>query len=213
VSFNIAQFRSNALPKGGARPSLFEVMFPNISNLRTIAPQTVQLGDDLFKFRCTAATLPSSMMGAIPVAYMGRTIPLPGERTFDPWTISIMEDEDFKIRDFFEAWSNQMNSHVGNLAQSSDIMDTKVDDVIVKQLSRSGEIVRQYHFYGMFPIGVGDIMLNWREGNAIEMFDVRFAYDFWAPAGTFQADSTEIAPASYDVGDFGSSLSSRIGNV
>lgn len=210
MSFDIAAFRANALPNGGARPSLFEVMFPNVTNLRTLAPQSVQLGDDLLKFRCVAATLPSSMMGAIPVSYMGRTIPLPGERSFDPWTITIMEDEDFKLRDFFEAWSNQMNSHVGNLANSSDIRDTKVDDVIVKQLRREGGIIRQYHFFGMFPIAIGDIMLNWREGNAIEMFDVRFAYDFWTPAGVAQADSTEFAPASYDVGDT-SDLAPRVG--
>ena len=99
MSFNINQFLSNSLVRGGARPSLFEVVFPNITNLRTLAPQTAQLGDDAMMFMCSAASLPSFRVDAIPVYYFGRAVYYPGERTFDPWMVSILNDEDFKLRD------------------------------------------------------------------------------------------------------------------
>lgn len=154
-------------------------------------------------FLCSAASIPAARVDAIPVYYFGRPVYYPGERTFDPWAVTIMNDEDFKLRDFFESWSNQMNSLIGNVAQSSDPANYKVDDVTVIQWGKDGTLIRQYQFFGMFPVIVGDIQLSWDQGNRIETFDVRFAYDFWSPAKSGQPDQTQSAPATYDPGDDG----------
>lgn len=214
--FNINTFRANGLVLGGARPSLFQVEFPNVSNLLTQIPQTKQLGDQDMIFLVSAASIPAARVDGIPVYYFGRPINLPGERSFDPWSVTVLNDEDYGLRDFFEAWSNQMNSLQGNLAQSSDPSTLKVDHVSVTQWGKDGSLVRQYYFYGMFPVVVGDIALSWDQGNRIETFDVRFLYDWWEPANSSQPDQTQTAPPSYDPGDVQSTadtLTQKINNA
>jgi len=214
MQLNIARFRANGLTKGGARPSHFEVIFPNLPNLITPVPTAVQMGTSQMTFLATAASLPAARTDAIPVYYFGRQVYYPGERTFEPWSVSILNDEDFKLRNFFEAWSNQMNSFVGNEADSSDPRTYKVDDVTVRQWSKDGNLIREYRFFGMFPVIVGDIQLSWDQGNRIETFDVRFVYDWWQPAISGQPDQIQTSPATYDVGDTGdlTGLSSRVIN-
>lgn len=216
MQFNVNSFRANGLTLGGARPALFEVMFPNITTLGTALPVSKQLGEDDMIFLCSAASIPAARVDAIPTYYFGRVIYQIGERTFDPWTVTIMNDEDFGLRDFFEAWSNQMNSLQGNLAQSSDPSTLKVDQVSVTQFGKDGSLTRQYVFFGMFPVVVSPIELSWDQGNRIETFDVRFAYDWWEPAGSTTPDSPSTAPASYDPGDVAntaSSLSAAVNNT
>lgn len=203
MSFNIHRFRSQGLTQGGARPALFEVNFPNITNLQTILPTTAQLGDEQITFLCTAASIPESRVNQTPVYYFGRPVNFAADREFAPWVTTILNDEDFKLRDFFEAWSNQINSLVGNVAASADPRNYKIDDVSVRQLSKAGPLIREYFFAGMWPSVVSDIQLSWEQGNRIETFDVRFAYDWWTPAKSGQPDQNQTSPATYDVGDSG----------
>lgn len=212
MQFNISRFRANGLTSGGARPSLFEVLFPNIANLDTPVPRNNQLGADEMVFECTAASIPAARVDAIPVYYFGRPVYYPGERTFEPWSVTILNDEDFALRNFFESWSNQMNSLVGNVAESSDPRNYKVDDVTVRQWGKDGTLIREYRFFGMFPVIVADIALSWDAGNRIEQFDVRFAYDWWIPARSGNPDQQQTAPATYDPGDDGTltGLSTRV---
>lgn len=199
--FNINTFRSQGLVEGGARPSMFEVIFPNISNLNTVLPVLVQSNTDRLSVSCTAASLPAFRVDAVPVYYFGRPIYFNGERTFDPWVVTILNDEDFALRDFFEAWSNQTNQLVGNIQESSDPNDYKVDGVTVRQWGKAGNLIREYEFAGMWPAIVGDIALSWDQGNRIETFDVRFVYDWFKPVKQGNADQPLAAPPTYDVGD------------
>jgi len=204
MPFNVANFRSNGLVLGGARPSLFEVFFP------VYPPGLIANGNlgtksafgDRLTFLCNSASIPASRVDAVPVFYFGRSIYLAGERSFEPWAVTVLNDEDFDLRDFFEAWSNRMNMMVANIQQgSSSPEDYKVDMAKVIQWGKDGSLLREYVFYGLFPVIVGDIALSWDQGNRIETFDVRFAYDWWEPAITGQPDQEQLAPASYDPGN------------
>jgi len=203
MPFNVNSFRANGLVLGGARPSLFEVFFPIFppglfasGNLATKST----FGDKL-TFLCNAASIPASRVDAIPVYYFGRAVNFAGERAFDPWNVTILNDEDFKVRDFFEAWSNRINMMTANIQEtSSNPQDYKVELAKVIQWGKDGGLLREYNFFGMWPSIVGDIQLAWEQGNRIETFDVRFAYDWWEPALVGQPDQEQLAAATYDPG-------------
>jgi hypothetical protein len=202
MPFNVNSFRSNGLIWGGARPSLFEIFFPVYppgllsGNLGTKST----FGDKL-TFLANAASLPASRVDAIPVYYFGRSIYFAGERSFEPWTVTILNDEDFALRDFFEAWSNRINMLTANIQEiSNDPRDYKIDQTKVIQWGKAGELIREYNFFGMWPVIVGDIALAWDQGNRIETFDVRFAYDWWEPALAGTPDQDQEALATYDPG-------------
>jgi hypothetical protein len=203
LAFDINTFRTDGLPYGGARPSLFEVQMAPIPAL----PQQSQTISDSI-VRCQAATLPEFRTSSIDVFYMGRAIKVLGERTFMPWTIRVYNEIDFNFRDFFEAWSNLGNTLIGNQAQFTDNIlavnnGYKVDGIIVRQLTKQLGMARSYVFFGAYPENVGSIDLNWQDGNRIETFDVQLAYDYFIPAGALNGpsgyDTGVSLPGTYDV--------------
>ena len=105
MAFNINDMRSG-LALGGAKPSLFQVQISN--------PVT-SLADLKAPFMIRAAALPASTLNPIEVPYFGRKIKIAGDRTFDPWTVTVINDEDFLVRNAMEQWMNSINSHTGNL--------------------------------------------------------------------------------------------------
>jgi hypothetical protein len=194
AGFNIDSFKANGLKLGGARPSLFSVQLqfplavPSLDG-KGIAEQA--------EFLIKAAALPASTIGEIDVSYFGRKIKMSGDRTFDDWTVTVLNDEDFKIRNGFEAWSNFMNTHQSNRlgvaggggSTSPAIYKT---DITVTQYSKGGPgndngVIRSYVLVGAFPTQISAITLDWDRNNTIEEFDVRFAYDYWRPyfGGTY----------------------------
>ena len=182
MSFNIDAFKSRGLAFGGARPSLFEVRFtfpPAVG----VSPLVADKG----RFLVKAAALPASTVGEIDVSYFGRKIKLTGDRTFDDWTATILNDEDFLIRNAFETWSNYLNTHQSNRVGSPDSRpETYKAEIEVVQYSKGGPsgpegIIRGYRLVGAFPTQVSAITLDWDRNNTIEEFDVRFAYDYWVP--------------------------------
>ena len=56
-----------------------------------------------------AAEIPAANIGNIPVPFRGRVLPVAGDRTFDPWTVTVINDAQFNIRDAMEQWSNLIN--------------------------------------------------------------------------------------------------------
>ena len=195
MAFSPTEFRSQGLPLGGSRPSMFEVAFPG-----QFLPSTGLESESLMQI--SAASIPQARVTSIDVYYFGRPIRVVGERSFPPWRVSVYNDEDWGLRDFFEAWSNQMNTFAGNIQLgTNEIMagtngsgGYKVDQVIVRQYGKAGDLLRSYEFYGMYPEEVGEIQLNWENGNRIETFDVQFAYDFWLNG---IIDTDQISGATY----------------
>ena len=174
MTFNINNFRSQ-LQFDGARPNYFEVQmaFPgNVLNAGTAAIKTT--------FMAKSAELPASMMGVAPLYYYGREVKLPGNRTFSPWTINIIQDEDFIIRGAFENWMNGMNAHVGNIRDPSMIYsDGYSVDCIVRQFGKTGFIIKEYNFVGLFPINLAEIPLDWGSNDAIMEWSATLDYQYW----------------------------------
>lgn len=169
MAFNITLFQS-ALFGGGARPSLFQVTIQNpvapLSNLKT-------------PFMVQSAQIPESTLNTIQTNYFGRQVKLAGNRTFTDWTVSIINDEDFLIRDGMEKWSNAINGLRSNL-RSFNLATTAQykTNATVTQFSKTGIPLRTYNFIGLFPTSVGAIALDW-SSDEVERFDVTFSYDYW----------------------------------
>lgn len=158
---------------GGARPNQFQVVltFPSFVGGIGVA------AGNAATFLCRAATLPASTVGDIVASYRGRPVHFAGERTFTPWTISVYNDTNFLIRNSMETWSNG----VLNYAATNGIQrpaDYQVD-LLVYQLDRNDNIIKQYTFYDAYPTNVGQIQLDFAQNTEIELFDVEFEYNFF----------------------------------
>ena len=181
---NITNFRDR-LVGGGARPNLFEV---NIELPDGVIGQA-DYRDDV-RFMVKAAEIPAANVGNIPVPFRGRVLPVAGDSTFDPWTVTIINDSKFNIRDAMEQWSNKINDlqfDVGDISPSN--YQTKAE---VFQLSRGGKtssasstggesinVLRTYNFEGIYPSVVSSIPLDYGATDSIEEFQVTFNYLFW----------------------------------
>lgn len=176
MPFNISAFKSNGLVYGGARPSLFQV---RMSVPAGIGIDAVSVNK--FTFLCKTAELPESTVSSIEVPYFGRRIKVAGERAFADWSVSVLNDEDFSVRAMFEAWSNALNRHVSNVRDPSLSAEQYKVDLEVIQYAKDGAEIRSYDLIGAFPTSIGSIGLNWDSANAIEEFNVTFAYDYWVP--------------------------------
>lgn len=190
MPFNVSTFASQGLPYGGARASLFEVFLTLPAG---IAQPTAE---SQFRFVCKASSIPTSTVGQIEVPYFGRKIKMAGNRTFENWQVTVMNDEDFLVRNAFELWSSYINSHENNLRDASVITETGLaayrTTATVHHYAKTGVFAggttdgeaaiptRSYKFNNIFPINVGNIELNWETTDAIEEFTVEFAYDYWA---------------------------------
>ena len=183
---------------GGARPNLFEceLYFPEASiPLDTTRSQLT----DRSRFMVKAANLPASNVAAINIPFRGRNLKVAGDRTFDIWTITIINDVDFSIRTAFERWMNLINKHEDNAGITNPT--TYQRDMFVRQLGRSGisgstpssdtqvPVLKQYRFYGTFPTNVSAIDLSYDQSDTIEEFTVDLQvqwFDALDPTGTSQ---------------------------
>lgn len=173
MAFNINDFKSRGLTKGGVRPSLFQVEInPNIGEDSATMEK--------FIFTCRASEVPAATVESVNVPYFGRQIKLAGDRTFTDWSVTVMNDEDYLVRNMFEDWSNQINQLAGNI-KLLPANTYKSTDATVTQFSKDGSKIRAYQFVGIFPVSVGAMALDWDSTNAIQTFDVTFAYDYWLP--------------------------------
>lgn len=188
MSFNVDTFRKQ-LRDDGARPNLFEVYIPFVNGLQ----------DFSLKFMCKAAQIPGSNMGLIEVPYFGRTVKVAGNRTYDDWTVTVMNDENFTLRKKFEEWHNVLNSHVGNKRDPNYRSNTRYgQDAIVKHYRKTGGVARTYNIIGLWPTNVAPIDLDWGSNDTIEEFTVTFAYQYWQTAEESKSTAPEVAPSNQE---------------
>ena len=171
---NIADFKSQMIG-GGARPNQFraELTFPSFVTLGAVAGQRAQ-------FLCKAAQLPASTIETIPVLFKGRPVNFAGERTFQPWTVTIYNDTTFGIRNALEQWQSGIQNYDTTNGRVNP-SDYQVD-LSIHQLDRNGAIIKTYKFVDAFPTMIGAIGLDYEQQNAIEQFDVEFTYNFFTSA-------------------------------
>ena len=167
----ITDFKSK-LTGGGARPNLFEVVlsFPT-------AAATDSATLDKARFLVKAAALPASNVAPIDVPFRGRILKIAGDRTFDTWTITVINDTDFAIRSAFEKWMNTINKVSDNTGTTDPTLYQA--DAYVYQLDRTGETLRAYHFYDIFPTNISAIELSYDSTDAIQEFTVEMQVQWW----------------------------------
>lgn len=187
MPFNIEDFKAYGLSKGGARPSLFEVEVPG---------GWPQSGDAHGKtqFLVKAASIPPSIVEHVDVPYFGRKIKVTGDRVFPNWSITVLNEEDYTLRNGFMNWHEHMNSKVPNLLNqtSGDISQYK-KDLFVRQYSKPGLIIFECKIVGAFPVTIDVMNLDWDATNQIQTFDVELAYDYW-----IAGDAISSGRAVYD---------------
>ena len=171
---NIADFKAQMIG-GGARPNQFrvELSFPSYVTLGVVAEKCAQ-------FLCKAAQLPASTIETLPVLYRGRPVNFAGERTFQPWTVTIYNDTTFGIRNALEQWQSGIQNYNTTNGRVNPT-DYQVD-LNVHQLDRNGAIIKSYKFVDAFPTTISAVGLDYEQQNAIEQFDVEFQYNFFTSA-------------------------------
>ena len=180
----ISDFKSK-LTGGGARPNLFEV--------ELAFPQAVAIENDVLqksRFLVKAAALPASTISPIEVPFRGRILKIAGDRTFETWTITVLNDVDFVIRSAFEKWMNIINSMED--ATGVQNPDEYQKDAMVHQLDRDGGILRSYKFWDIFPTNISTIDLSYESTDTLEEFTVEMQVQWWeAYKGTSPAAGGE----------------------
>lgn len=188
----LSQFKSK-LVGGGARPNLFEVILPRIPvNINVQGDGSGQYDREKFSFLCKSAALPASNTNPIDIPFRGRILKVAGDRTFDTWTVTVINDEDFMYRRTFEAWMqniNQYSDHSGLTNPSSYMIDAQVLQLgrgAVGRESGTGSggnanVLAQYRFKDIFPTNVSQIDLSYDTSDTIEEFTVEFQVQFWYP--------------------------------
>lgn len=175
MSFNIDQFRTQLIGDG-ARPNLFEIQmtFPPYVTLGTTAQQKTT-------FLCKSAQMPGSTNGVAPLFYKGREVKLAGNRSWQDWTIQIINDEDMIIRNAFEQWMNGLNSPQDNVrTPAATVIDGGYGvDGQVTHFGKKGNIIKQYLLIGMWPMDISPIELDWGQNDTIEEFTVTLAMQYW----------------------------------
>ena len=164
---NISGFK-NSLASGGARANQFRVNLSFPAAVNTFG--AARAGE----FLCEATSLPGSQLGVAQVMYRGRRIPLAGDRTFSPWTVTMINDGEFKMRNAFENWSHYVNNfrdNTGTLNLASYAVDMSVD-----HLDRNDQLIKTYSFRSAWPISVDPIQLSFGDNDQLERFSVTFEY-------------------------------------
>jgi hypothetical protein len=184
---SIDQFKS-FLQGGGVRPTMFEVTvtFPPgvVANPSQIAEST--------RFLIKAATIPESNIGIVPVYFRGRELKVAGDRSFDNWTVTVLNENSFSLRNAFEDWSELIQNH--SQACGGGDMDQYYGTGNVTQLDRDGSALRCYKIAGLWPAMIAPIQLDFGQKDTVEEYQITFAYQYWHAAPS-QEDITESGMA------------------
>ena len=167
----ISDFKSR-LSGGGARPNLFEV--------ELAFPDAVAIANDVLnkaRFLVKAAALPASTIAPVDIPFRGRILKVAGDRTFETWTVTVINDTDFAIRSAFEKWMNAINK----LDDASGITDPEQyqKDAMVHQLDRDGSVLRSYKFWDIYPTNISTIDLSYETTDTIEEFTIEMQVHWW----------------------------------
>ena len=181
---SITDFRSR-LKGGGTRANLFEVQM-SFPTYLSVSDENETIND--IPFLVKAAEIPASNIGNIPVPFRGRILPIAGDRTFDPWTVTIINDTNFRLRDVMERWSDSINDlQTAQGRTNPEDYQTKASVIQLDRLGKKpGDTItelRTYDFTGIYPNVVSSIPLDHGATDTIEEFQVTFNYLFYEVKG------------------------------
>lgn len=172
---------------GGARPNLFKVTFTGVP--------TGNLDADTLQVYCKAAQVPATTLGAIPVNFMGRIVNIPGDRTFEDWTVTVINDEAMTNRRFFEQWNAWFNGHLTNVGQGngqSHIDALSQATAVVEQLDRQHKTQRAYTLKHVWCENVQAYDVSYNDNDTVSEFQVTFKYHGLSVGDAPSANSAEL---------------------
>ena len=180
---SISQFKS-ALVGGGARPNLFEVRLANI-------PSGITWDGDNFQYMCKAAQLPASVIANIDVPFRGRIFKVAGDRTIETWSVTIINDESFRLRNAFEEWMQliaKLDTNIGATSPEAYMVDADVfqlgrgsDPSSTTSDGNANAVLKRYKMESIFPTNLAGIDLSYDTGDTIEEFTVEFQVQSFTP--------------------------------
>ena len=172
ITSNVSSFLQ--VVKQGVRPNMFQV---DIS-----FPDNIDADNQLVTYMCKSAVLPAANIGVIEVPFRGRTVKIAGDRTFDNWSATFINDKEMKSRAYFEQWLNQINTHKANTGAITD-PTAYGRSIVIRQLEKDaaegGKELRSYKLWYGFPISTSAIDLAYDSNDQIEEFSVEFQYSYW----------------------------------
>ena len=172
ATFRVDDFKSK-LTGGGSRPNLFRatINFPGYAG-----------GDvELTSFMCKDAQLPSSVISQIDVPFRGRQLKIAGDRTFENWNITVINESSMVVRNSFERWLNGINEHASGTGLVNPV-DYQAD-MLIEQLDRNDNVIKSCNIRGAFPVNLGAVDLSYESVDTIAEFTVEIAYQYWESAG------------------------------
>ena len=183
---SIEDFKA-VLQGGGVRPTMFEVemTFPD----PVVSDPTLATQESTFLIK--TAALPASNVGQIAVPFRGRKLKVSGDRSFDDWTVNVINDVSFGLRKAFEEWSERIQNH--NYALGSTTLNDYFASAIVRQLDRDGTQLRAYRFEGIWPVTVAEIGLDFDTNDTVEDYDVTFAVQYWSAIDSGDPFTSSVA--------------------
>ena len=159
---SIDQFKAQLLG-GGPRANRFRVFIPRSGNK--------------IEFLCQSAQIPAAQVGVVEQQFRGSVLKLAGDRTFEPWNVTIINDIEFSSRSALESWQRDIQEMYSGEGMTS--LDNFVDRALVEQLNKDDSVLARYEFFNMFPTSIGAIDLSYETVDALETFDVEFQYSHW----------------------------------
>lgn len=172
---NISNFKNQF--QGGVRANQFKVL--------VVGPA----GGQNLEFLGKAASIPASVIGNIDVPYLGRQLKVPGDRTFEDWTITVFNDPTWGTRAFFEQWMQRIQGH-SNPVRSTNGAAGVYGTGLVQQLDRNGETLATYTMEDVYPTNLAAIDLDWSTNDAVEEFQVTFAVNNWSASNSPEPSSS-----------------------
>jgi len=173
----------NSLQGGGARANQFEISFTALGNQ--------------FVFLCRSAQIPALAIGEVLVPYRGRAIYVPGDRTYDPWTVTVMNDRSYAIRSTLEAWMNDLQD-IGSSTTSSAQGQAAYRQVNVTQMDRNDNRIRRYTLYDAWPTALDAIELAFDTNDTIEEFGATFRFNYMTATGFAVSKTSSRAQGAID---------------
>ena len=183
---SIEDFKA-VLQGGGVRPTMFEVelTFPD----SVVSDPTLTTTEGTFLIK--ASQLPPSNVGQIQVPFRGRKLKVSGDRTFEDWSVTVINDVSFNLRKSFEEWSERIQNH--NYALGSTTLNDYFASAIVRQLDRDGTQLRAYRFEGIWPSEVASIDLDFDSTDTVEEYGVTFAVQYWSAIDSGDPFTSSVA--------------------
>lgn len=166
----LEQFKQR-LAGGGARSNLFQV------NVKTWKGNSAPADNDAEDFLVEAASMPASNVGVVEIPFRGRRLKIAGDRTFEPWTMTVINDTGFSIRNALESWMHQINKHQDATGLTNPV--EYCSDIEIKQLAKNGEVLKAYTLRNAWPSDLSAIDVSYASENEVERFTCTWQYDYW----------------------------------